>query len=59
MRLRTFYTIAILFPLVVLAAVAALSGGERGLPSRLPPGTTAEWLYPTASGMFLISPAAI
>jgi lysylphosphatidylglycerol synthetase-like protein (DUF2156 family) len=49
MRLRTFYTIAILFPLLVLAAVAALGGGDRGLPSRLPPGTTTEWLYPTAS----------
>ena len=59
MRLRTFYTIAILFPLVVLAAVAALGGGERGLPSRLPPGTTTEWLYPTASVRGLVAYAIV
>jgi hypothetical protein len=59
MRFRTFYTIAILFPLVVLAAVAALGGGERGLPSRLPPGTTTEWLYPTASVRGLVAYAII
>ena len=58
MRLRTFYTIAILFPLVVLAAVAGLGGG-RGLPSRLPPGTTAEWLYPTASVRGLVAYAIV
>ena len=45
MRLRTFYTIAILLP---LAAVAALGGGERDLSAGLPPGATAVWLYPTS-----------
>ena len=59
MRLRTFYTIGILFPLFVLAAVAALGGGERGLPSQLPPGTTAEWLYPTASVRGLVAYAIV
>jgi len=55
MRLRTFYTIAILFPLVALAAVAALAGGERDLPTGLPPGATVEWLYPTSSVRDLVS----
>lgn len=59
MRLRTFYTIAILFPFVALIAVAALGGGERELPSRLPPGTTAEWLYPTASARGLVAYAIV
>jgi hypothetical protein len=49
MRLRTFFTIAILLPLGVLAAVAALGGGERDLSAGLPPGTTAVWLYPTSA----------
>ena len=59
MRLRTLYTMAILLPLVVLAAVAALGGGERGLPSQLPPGTTSEWLYPTASVRGLVAYAIV
>jgi hypothetical protein len=55
MRLRTFYTIAILFPLVALAAVAALGGGERDLSAGLPPGASARWLYPTSSVRGLVS----
>jgi hypothetical protein len=46
MRLRTFYAIAILLPLIPMAAIAAYGGGERQLAAGLPPGTTAEWLYP-------------
>jgi hypothetical protein len=59
MRLRTFYTIAILLPLVVLAAVAALGGGERDLSAGLPPGATAEWLYPTSAVRGLVAYAIV
>jgi hypothetical protein len=55
MRLRTFYTIAILLPLAALAAVAALGGGERDLSAGLPPGATAEWLYPTSAVRGLVA----
>jgi hypothetical protein len=55
MRLRTFYTIAILIPLVALAAVAALGGGEHTLSAGLPRGATAEWLYPTSSVRDLVA----
>lgn len=55
MRLRTFYTIAILLPLVALAAVAALGGGERDLSAGLPRGATAEWLYPTSAVRGLVA----
>ena len=59
MRLRTFYTIAILLPLVALAAVAALGGGERGLSAGLPPGATAVWLYPTSAVRGLVAYAIV
>lgn len=59
MRLRTFYTIAILLPLVALAAVAALGGGEHDLSARLPPGTTTEWLYPTSAVRGLVAYALV
>jgi hypothetical protein len=49
MRLRTFYTIAILVPLIPTAAIVACGGGESQLAARLPPGATAEWLYPRSS----------
>jgi hypothetical protein len=49
MRLRTFYTITILLPFFVLAAVAALGGGERDLSAGLPAGATAVWIYPTSA----------
>jgi hypothetical protein len=55
MRLRTFYTIAILLPLVVLAAVAALGGGERNISVGLPTGATAEWVYPASSVRGLVA----
>jgi hypothetical protein len=46
MRLRTFYTIAILLPLIPTVAIVAHGGGESQLGVGLPPGATAEWLYP-------------
>ena len=49
MRLRTFYTIAILLPLAVNVTVAALGGGAVDLSRGLPPGATAEWLYPRSA----------
>jgi hypothetical protein len=55
MRLRTFYTIAILLPLAALAAVAALGAGEPTLSAGLPPGATAVWLYPTSAVRGLVA----
>jgi hypothetical protein len=55
MRLRTFYTIAILLPLIALAGVAALGGGERDLSTGLPPGATTVWLYPTSAVRGLVA----
>lgn len=49
MRLRAFYTIAILFPLGVFAVVAALGAGSATLPPGLPAGLTAQWLYPRSA----------
>ncbi len=49
MRLRTFYTIAILVPLVALAAVAALGGGPTEPATALPSGVTVGWLYPRSA----------
>jgi hypothetical protein len=54
MRLRTFYTIAILLPLVANVAVAALGVGEGDLSTGLPPGTTAEWLFPRSAARELV-----
>ena len=59
MRLRTFHTIAILLPLVALAAVAALGRGERDLSAGLPPGATAVWLYPTSAVRGLVAYAIV
>ena len=59
MRLRTFYTIAILLPLAALAAVAALGGGERTLSAGLPPGATAVWIYPTSDVRSLVAYAIV
>jgi hypothetical protein len=55
MRLRTFYTIATLLPLVALAAVAVLRGGEGDPSAGLPRGATAEWLYPTSAVRDLVA----
>ena len=49
MRLRVFYTSAILLPLGVFAVVAALGAGRATLPSGLPAGLTAQWLYPRSA----------
>jgi hypothetical protein len=49
MRLTTFYTVAILLPLVAFAAVAALGGGQATLAPGSPAGLTAEWLYPRSA----------
>ena len=50
MRLRTFYTIAILVPLVALPAVAALGGGPTEPATALPSGVTVGWLFPRSGG---------
>ena len=47
--MRTIYIVGILIPLLVLAVVAALGGGERELASGLGPGGTAHWLYPRSA----------
>jgi hypothetical protein len=49
MQIRTFYTIAILLPFAGLVPVVALGGDGHDLTSGLPPGATAEWLYPRSS----------
>jgi hypothetical protein len=46
---RGIYIIGILIPLLTLAAVAALGGGERELAAGLGPGGTANWLYPRSA----------
>ena len=46
MRLRTYYTCAILAPLVILAAVAAAGGGGDSSTLGLGPGGTVRWIYP-------------
>jgi hypothetical protein len=49
MRLRTFYAIAVLLPLLGVGIVAALTRGDADLAAGLVPGTTAEWLYPKSA----------
>jgi hypothetical protein len=46
MPLRTYYTCAILVPLVILGAVAAAGGGGDSSTVGLGPGATVRWLYP-------------
>ena len=59
MRLRTYYTCAILIPLAVLAAVAAAGGDDGSSTLGLGPGATVRWLYPRAAIRELIAYAAV
>ena len=59
MRLRTYYTGAILIPLAVFAAVAAAGGDDGSSTLGLGPGATVHWLYPRAAIRELIAYAAI
>ncbi len=49
MRLRTFYEIAVLLPLVGAGIVAAVSQGEAELAVGLGPGGRERWLYPDSA----------
>ena len=59
MRLRTYYTCAILTPLAVFAAVAAAGGDDGSSTLGLGPGATVHWLYPRAAIRELIAYAAV
>ena len=59
MRLRTYYTCAILIPLAVFAAVAAAGGDDGSSTLGLGPGATVHWLYPRAAIRELIAYAAV
>ncbi len=59
MRLRTYYTCAILIPLAVFAAVAAAGGDDGSSTLGLGPGATVRWLYPRAGIRELIAYAAV
>lgn len=59
MRLRTYYTWAILVPLAVLAAVAGTGGDEYSSTLGLGPGATVRWLYPRAAIRELVAFAAV
>jgi hypothetical protein len=48
-RLRTYYTCAILAPLAVLATVAAAGGDSGSLTLGVGPGGTVRWLYPRSA----------
>ncbi|HEU4954156.1 MAG TPA: hypothetical protein VFT28_06255 [Gemmatimonadales bacterium] len=59
MRLRTYYTGAILVPLAVFAAIAAAGGDDGSSTLGLGPGATVHWLYPRAGIRELIAYAAV
>ncbi len=59
MRLRTYYTVAILVPLAVFAAVAATGGDDGGSALALGPGAAVRWLYPRSAIRELIAYAAV
>jgi hypothetical protein len=54
MRLRTYYTCAIVFPLAVFAAVAAAGGDDGSSTLGLGPGATIRWLFPRAATRDLV-----
>jgi hypothetical protein len=58
-RVRAYYTMAILVPLAVLAAVAAAGGDDGGSALALGPGATVRWLYPRSAIRELIAYAAV
>lgn len=49
MRLRTFYVISLLLPLLGGGIVAALGPGDADLAAGLGPGGKAQWLYPESA----------
>lgn len=59
MRLRTYYTCAILVPLAIFAAVAAAGGDDGSSTLGLGPGATVRWLYPRSAIRELIAYAAV
>ena len=59
MRLRTYYTCAILAPLAVFIVVAAAGRGDRYSTLGLGPGATVQWLYPRAAIRELVAYAAV
>ena len=59
MRLRTYYTWAILAPLAVFAAVALTGVGEDSSTLGLGPGATVRWLYPRAAVRELVAYGAV
>lgn len=59
MRLRTYYTGAILFPLAVFAVVAAAGADDGSSTLGLGPGATVHWLYPRSAIRELVGYAAV
>ena len=59
MRLRTYYSAAILLPLVIFAAVAATGGDDASSTLGLGPGATVRWLYPQAAVRELVAYAVV
>jgi hypothetical protein len=59
MRLRTYYTCAILAPLAVFVAVAAASPDDRYSAVGLGPGVTVHWLYPRSAIREVVAYAAV
>lgn len=49
MRLRTFYVLAILLPVIGLGLAAVLSPQDSDLAAGIGPGGTGRWLYPTSA----------
>jgi hypothetical protein len=52
---RAYYTGAILAPLAIFAAVAAVGGGDGSSTLGLGPGATIHWLYPRSAVRELIA----
>jgi hypothetical protein len=59
MRLRTYYTWAILIPLAIFVAVAAAGGEDRYSTLGLGPGATVHWLYPRSAIREVVAYAAV
>jgi hypothetical protein len=59
MRLRTYYTGAILLPLGIFAVVATAGGDDAYSTLGLGPGATVRWLYPRATLRELVAYALV
>jgi hypothetical protein len=59
MRLRTFYQLTILFPLLGLGLVAVLPRGDADLMTGLAEGGRARWLYPRSATRGLLAYGAV